>query len=192
MKITEQIALAAMFYFGQVFVFWKLISKIMLEWFLLIMCKEHTRSRSRNFLSRNHPKLSFWLRREGQQFPKTDDVCTFSTCGCCICLVFWFRFRIQTKENRNGLVSIKVNLVFLLAVCVNSVEHSFTYKYMPYLWSLIWLSHVFGSWYLIIWLGITAQNPAVNIWTVAFSNWLIFWNFVSGKSLSKLKTNMTQ
>ena len=30
-----------------------------LGWFLIIMCKDHT-------LSRNHPILCFWLRREGQ------------------------------------------------------------------------------------------------------------------------------
>ena len=40
MKITEQIALAAMFYFGQVFVFWKLISKNML---ILILINKHHR-----------------------------------------------------------------------------------------------------------------------------------------------------
>ena len=72
MTISEQIALAAIFCFGQAFVFCNLISKNVLEWFLLIMCKEHTLSRSTNLLSRNHSILSFWLRREGQQMPKTD------------------------------------------------------------------------------------------------------------------------
>ena len=42
--ITEQIALAVIFYFGILFVF------CMLEWFLIIMCKEHTLKRSANFL----------------------------------------------------------------------------------------------------------------------------------------------
>ena len=39
--ISEQIALAAIFYFGQVFVFCMLTIKTVLEWPLLIMCKEH-------------------------------------------------------------------------------------------------------------------------------------------------------
>ena len=42
MMILEQIALAAIFSFGQVFVFCDLINKNVLEWFLLTMCKEHT------------------------------------------------------------------------------------------------------------------------------------------------------
>ena len=42
MTISKQIAFAAIFYFGQVFVFCEL------EWFLLIICKEHTLSRSQN------------------------------------------------------------------------------------------------------------------------------------------------
>ena len=37
--ISEQIAFAAVVYFGQVFVFCRLINKSVLEWFLLIMCK---------------------------------------------------------------------------------------------------------------------------------------------------------
>ena len=37
--ISEQIAFATAFYFGQVFVFCRLINKSVLEWFLLIMCK---------------------------------------------------------------------------------------------------------------------------------------------------------
>ena len=57
MAISEQIALAAIFYVGQVFVFSRSIKKNVLEWFLLIVCKEHTLSRSANFLSRNHPTL---------------------------------------------------------------------------------------------------------------------------------------
>ena len=38
-KTTEQIAFAAVLYFGQVFVFCRLINKSVLEWFLLITCK---------------------------------------------------------------------------------------------------------------------------------------------------------
>ena len=56
MAVSEQIPLADIFYFGQVFVFCRLI-KNALEW-LLLMCKEHTQSRSIN-LSTNHPTLNF-------------------------------------------------------------------------------------------------------------------------------------
>ena len=66
-EVSEQVALAAMFYFEQVFAFWMLINKNMLEWFLPIKCKEHTLLRSTNLFSRNHPKLCFWLIREGRQ-----------------------------------------------------------------------------------------------------------------------------
>ena len=37
--ISEQLAFAAVVYFGQVFVFCRLINKSVLEWFLPIMCK---------------------------------------------------------------------------------------------------------------------------------------------------------
>ena len=59
MAISEEISLAAIFYFGQVFIFCRLINKNVLECFLLIMCKEHTLTRSTNLLSRNHPTLCF-------------------------------------------------------------------------------------------------------------------------------------
>ena len=41
----------------------------MLEWFLIITCKEHTLLRSTNRFSRNHPKLCFWLIRKDRQMP---------------------------------------------------------------------------------------------------------------------------
>ena len=59
MTISKQIALAAIFYIGQMFVFSRLINKNMLEWFLLIMCEEYTLIRSTNFLNRNHTTLYF-------------------------------------------------------------------------------------------------------------------------------------
>ena len=49
------IALAAIFYLN------------VLEWFLLIMCNEHTLSRSTNLLSSNHLTLCFWLWREDRK-----------------------------------------------------------------------------------------------------------------------------
>ena len=52
------IALAAIFFFGQVFVFCRLINKNVLKWCLLI-CKEHTVSWHTN-LNRNHPALCFY------------------------------------------------------------------------------------------------------------------------------------
>ena len=55
--ISEQLVLAAMFYFQQGFVFCRLIDKKVLEWFLLIMCEEPTLSTSTNLLHRNHPTL---------------------------------------------------------------------------------------------------------------------------------------
>ena len=65
MLISEQIALAAIYYFGQAFVFCRLINKKVLKCFLLIMCKEHTLSRSTKF--RTHSTSRFWLRTEGHQ-----------------------------------------------------------------------------------------------------------------------------
>ena len=59
--VSEQTALAALLYFRQVFVFCRLIiNKKVLEWFLLIMCEEHTRT-----------ELCFCLRREGRQMAST-------------------------------------------------------------------------------------------------------------------------
>ena len=40
MTILEKIALAATFYFRQVLKFGRLINKNVLEWFVLLMCKE--------------------------------------------------------------------------------------------------------------------------------------------------------
>ena len=46
--VSEQIALVPMFCFAQVLVFCMLINKNVLEWFLLIICKECTLTRSAN------------------------------------------------------------------------------------------------------------------------------------------------
>ena len=54
--ISEQITFAAKLYFGQVFVFGRLINKSVSEWFLLIIGKEHNLTRSKNLFSRNDPK----------------------------------------------------------------------------------------------------------------------------------------
>ena len=115
--ISEQIALAAIFYLN------------VLGWFLLIMCKEYTLSRSTNLLSSNHLTLCFLSRREDQ----------------------------------------KHDLVFLLAACSNSLADSFPYKSMSCFWSLIWSNRVWGSKYLITWLGITVQSSTMDFWNSYFS-----------------------
>ena len=51
-----------------------LINRNMLEWFLLIACKEHTSLRSTNLFSKNHPTLRFWLLREGREMPNTERI----------------------------------------------------------------------------------------------------------------------
>ena len=58
-QVSEQVALTVMFYFEKVFAFCILIIKNVLEWFPLIICKEHTLPRSRNLFSRNHPTFCF-------------------------------------------------------------------------------------------------------------------------------------
>ena len=70
--ISEQIVFVVMFYFEQVFVFCMLINKHVLEWFLLVICKEHTLLRSMDLFSENHFKLYFWLIREGRETPNTE------------------------------------------------------------------------------------------------------------------------
>ena len=68
----EEITLTAMLHFGQVFLFWRLINKNFLEWFLPIICKEHTLTKSTTTFSRSFPKLCFELRRECRQMPTTE------------------------------------------------------------------------------------------------------------------------
>ena len=67
--ISEQMALDTVFHFAQVFLFYRLISKNVLEWFLLIICKGHTLTIFTNPFSGNHPTLCFWWRREGRYIP---------------------------------------------------------------------------------------------------------------------------
>ena len=67
--MSEEIALASIFCFGTIFVFCRSINKNVLECFLLITSKEYTLTRSTNLISRNHPRLCFWLIREGRKMP---------------------------------------------------------------------------------------------------------------------------
>ena len=48
----------------------------------------------------------------------------------------------HTSEKSNRPVFVNMNLVFLLALCANSLVDSFPFKYMPCWWSLIWLNRV--------------------------------------------------
>ena len=63
--MSEQIALVAMFYFGQVFVFLPVNQQKHVG-----TCKEHTLTRSINLFSRNRFILCYLLRREGLQMPR--------------------------------------------------------------------------------------------------------------------------
>ena len=64
----------AIFYFGQIFAFCMLtVNKNVLEWFLLITCKELTLTRSTNLFSRNHLACFLW-RREGRQMSNTEQL----------------------------------------------------------------------------------------------------------------------
>ena len=61
-----------MFHLGQIFVFWRLINKNALKWFLLVICEEHALRRSTNRLGETTPHCVFWLRREGQQMSNAE------------------------------------------------------------------------------------------------------------------------
>ena len=69
MTTSEQIALVTTYFCGQVFIFCDLINKNVLEWFLLIMCRERTLSGSTNLLSKNHRILCLRLRKRIRQIP---------------------------------------------------------------------------------------------------------------------------
>ena len=59
MTISEQIPLIAIFYSGQVLVFYGLSNLNVLEWLLLITWKEHTLTRSTNPLRETIPHYIF-------------------------------------------------------------------------------------------------------------------------------------
>ena len=67
--------------------------------------------------------------------------------------------------------------IFLLAACVNSFVDSVPYKYLLYLWSLIWSKRVCGSWYLTIWLKITVHSSVLDFQTVIFRTDFRKWFF---------------
>ena len=108
---SEEIALAAMFYFEQVFLFCMLINKNVLEWILLMVCKEHTLLGSTNLFSRNHPKLCFWLIIAGWQMPNTEQLLyqtdKSSHQRCCIKKAVPKTFAIFTGKNLCWSLSLR-------------------------------------------------------------------------------------
>ena len=57
--MSEQITLAAIIFFEQVFVFCRLINKNVMEWFLVIICKEDTLTSLQTFLVETIPNYVF-------------------------------------------------------------------------------------------------------------------------------------
>ena len=73
------------------------------------------------------------------------------------------------KKKNNHLHFVNINLVFLvflLALLPNGLVDSFPFKYISCLRSLFWLNRIWESWYLIIWLEITAWHSIMGFWTV--------------------------
>ena len=93
-------------------------------------------------------------------------------------------FRTDISARKKQLSSFrKHELCILLGFCANNLVDSFPFKYMSRWRSLIWLNHIWRSWYLIICLEIPVQSFTMGFWTFPFSNWLyqvIVSNFVSG------------
>ena len=67
--ISEQITRAAGYYFKQIFVLCRLNSKNVLQLYLLIICKEHTKDKTYNPFSRNNPTLFQIKKRNVGRFP---------------------------------------------------------------------------------------------------------------------------
>ena len=132
----------------------------MLEWFLLKICKERILSRYTKVFGRNLPTLYFWLRRKPGRCPILGVTFRFPILEAMItsnCLesynelfrqlifqeVFvqnfsWQSFLKPYLRLSNRPVSVNIKLLYLLAVCANSLVDSFPYKCMLCLWSLIW------------------------------------------------------
>ena len=195
MTISEQIALVAIFYVGQVFAFCRLTNKNVLEWCLLIMCKEHTLSRSAN-LNRNHPTLCFLIKKrrsaDTENLVTSFWTVTFSTYGS-VYLEFFGAGISETilnnkRSNRPILVNIKLVFLFLLAAGNNSLVDSFPYKYaMLMITKLIELC--IGKLILNHLVGNDCRefgNGLLDSHFFKLTLQVIFWNFVSEQSLSKL------
>ena len=125
MTITEQTVLAEIFYFGQVFVFGRLVNKNVLEWFLSIICKEDTQGRFTNLVGRNHPTC-FWARRD-QQMPITYCVCLkrMTLCNCMFSSTPSSRFSLLAVSGTVGIVSQYSQFWKSLKMAVRGGEFSF-------------------------------------------------------------------
>ena len=79
--VPEQVTLAAISYFGQVFVFCELINKNVLKWFLLTMCKEHTFSSSAANLLQQKPSPIMFLikKRKSADVTVQNPIASFQT-----------------------------------------------------------------------------------------------------------------
>ena len=135
MTLPEQIALAAIFQIQPVFVFCTLISENVLKWFLLTIWKRYTLIRSLNFFSGNHPVLGLLLRREGQQmsvmfmtgincsefYNKFTDIYLFSQRKFLLRMFLRQPLRKPYFRKKQPSSCVNMNLVFLLAVCTNSL-----------------------------------------------------------------------
>ena len=126
----------------------------------LFLIKLQVRRRLRSDIFKNSflTEHFWWLLLEVTVQNRITSFCTVTTC-------YWN----HTYEKSNRSVFENMNLVFSLAACANSLVVSFPFKYMSCLW---FLNHVWGSWYLIMWLEITAQIFAMGFWAVTFLNWL--------------------
>ena len=105
------------------------------------------------------PNLKRWLHKMRSFFPKSH--MTLWLRGIVI-LIYFIQF-IGLKLSS----FVNMSLVFLLAVCANSLTDSFRYKYTSWLWSLILSNYVDE----ITWLEIIFQSSVMDFWTVTFSNW---------------------
>ena len=83
--VSEQIALCALFYFGQVFVFCWLINENVLEWFLLIMYKQYTQDKIYKPFSQKPSYIVFLIKKRRsedaqQQVPYQNDKSSHRRC----------------------------------------------------------------------------------------------------------------
>ena len=83
----------------------------MLEWFLTVIYKEHTLIRFANPLSRSHPTLSFWLRRENWQMFRLNFMIRIH---CAVIFSFYSR------------VCLKCFRTITLKSCLSKSEFSFS------------------------------------------------------------------
>ena len=130
--ILEQMALAAKFYFGQVLkVFPKVNKKNVLQWFLPIICNEHTLRRSTTLFSRNHPKLCFWLRKWCQQTPSTEPLLHQTDKNSHRrCYIKWLFFKISQYSQEKTCVGVSLKKIASLQAC-NFIRKRLRHRCFP-------------------------------------------------------------